>query len=386
MPLAPAPGRQCGYQPRLDHGTPSRATGQTGILAGPDLTFFKESAVISVALVALVTSSCSYPGVQTAPLARQARVSAAAQSAAAPETPKAVPAVLPDVVARVNGETVTKAELEAAIGALERRNQGPVPPDQRDQIYRGVLDQLVGFKLLSQEAATQKVAVPDAEIDAQLAQIRQQFPTEEAFTQALAQQQKTVEGLKADARGTIAIQKMLETSLAGKVAVTPAQSQEFYDKNPDQFKQPEQVRASHILISVPAGADAPTKTAAQQKAEGLLKQLKSGGDFAALAKENSQDPGSAVNGGDLGFFGRGQMVGPFDEAAFTLATGATSELVETQFGYHIIRVAEKKAAGLIALDDVRTEVEQYLLGQNRQREMKVFVDALKAKGKIEILI
>jgi peptidyl-prolyl cis-trans isomerase C len=347
--------------------------------------------VISVALVALVTSSCSYPGVQTAPLARQVRVSAAPQSAAAAEPGKAVPAqavpaVLPDVVARVNGETVTKTELEAAIGALERRNQGPVPPDQRDQIYRGVLDQLVGFKLLSQEAAAQKVVVPDAEVDAQLAQIRQQFPTEEAFNQALAQQQKTVDGLKADARGTIAIQKMLETSLAGKVAVTPAQSQEFYDKNPDQFKQPEQVRASHILISVPASADAPTKAAAQQKAEALLKQLKSGGDFAALAKENSQDPGSAVNGGDLGFFGRGQMVGPFDEAAFTLATGATSELVETQFGYHIIRVAEKKAAGLIALDTVRTEVEQYLLGQNQQREMKVFVDALKAKGKIEILI
>jgi len=352
--------------------------------------------VVSVALVALLTSSCSCQGLHPAPALRaslaaspQAAASQAPPAEAAPSeaaSPKAVPTVLPDVVARVNGESVTKAELESAIAALERRNQGPVPPDQRNQIYRGVLDQLVGFKLLSQEAAAQKVAVPDAEIDAQVAQIRQQFPSEDAFNQALAQQQKTVDGLKADARGTMAIQKMLEASLAGKVAVTPAQTQAFYDKNPDQFRQPEQVRASHILISVPGGADAAAKTAAQQKAEGLLKQLKSGGDFAALAKEHSQDPGSAVNGGDLGFFGRGQMVGPFDEAAFTLAAGATSDLVETQFGFHIIRVAEKKAAGLVALDDVRTEVEQYLLGQNRQREVQTLVDTLKAKAKVEILM
>ena len=170
------------------------------------------------------------------------------------------------------------------------------------------------------------------------------------------------------------------------MAVTPEQAKKFYDENPDQFKQPEQVRASHILIGAPENADAAAKAAAKRKAEGLLKQLKSGGDFAALAKENSQDPGSAIKGGDLGLFPRGQMVGPFDQVAFTLAPGATSDLVETQFGYHIIRVVEKKEAGAVALDEVRPQLEQFLQNQNRQREMTSYVAALKAKGKVEVLI
>jgi peptidyl-prolyl cis-trans isomerase C len=261
-----------------------------------------------------------------------------------------------------------------------------VPPDQRDRVYRGVLDQLVGITLLTQEAAARKVAVPDAEIEAQLAQVRKQFPSETVFNEALKQQNKTVDMLKSEARNSMAIQKMLEQALAGKVAVTPKQAQDFYDKNPDQFKRPEQVRASHILISVPQGADGPTKDAARKRAEGVLKQVKAGGDFAALAKEHSQDPGSAINGGDLGLFQRGQMVPPFDQAAFTLKPGSTSDLVETQFGYHIIRVTEKKEAGTVTIEEARPQLEQYLLNLNRQREMQTFVDGLKAKGKVELLL
>jgi peptidyl-prolyl cis-trans isomerase C len=300
--------------------------------------------------------------------------------------PKPVPAVIPDVVARVNGETVTKAQFEDALSALEQRNQGPVPPEQRDRVYRGVLDQLVGIKLLAQEAAARKVAVPEAEIEAQLEQMRKQFPSEAVFTEALKQQNKTVETLKAEAHDSLAIQKMLEAALADKIAVTPRQAQDYYDKNPDQFKRPDQVRASHILISVQQDADVAAKAAARRKAEGVLKQVKAGGDFSALAKENSQDPGSAINGGDLGFFQRGQMVPPFDQAAFTMKPGSTSELVETQFGYHIIRVTEKKDAGTVTIDEVRPQLEQYLQNLNRQREMQTFVDGLKARGKVEILL
>jgi peptidyl-prolyl cis-trans isomerase C len=261
-----------------------------------------------------------------------------------------------------------------------------VPPDQRDAVYRGVLDQLVGLKLLSQEVAAKKVAVSEADVDAQLAQIRSQFPSEDVFNQALKAQNKTLEIIRADARRSMAITKMLEAAIEAKVAVSPEQAKRFYDENPDQFKRPEQVRASHILIGTQENADVAAKATAKRKAEGLLKQLKSGGDFAALAKENSQDPGSAIKGGDLGFFSRGQMVGPFDEVAFTLAPGATSDLVETQFGYHIIRVVEKTEAGAVALDDVRPQLEQFLQNQNRQREMASYIGALKAKGKVEVLI
>jgi peptidyl-prolyl cis-trans isomerase C len=339
--------------------------------------------VIQVVLVILLVtaSACN----RSAATPAEAGASATATPAAG-GPPKPVPAVIPDVVARVNGETVTKQQLEEAVAALAQRNQAPVPPEQRDRVYRGVLDQLVGMKLLAQEAAARKVAVPEADIDAQLAQMRKQFPSEAVFNEALKQQNKTMDMLKAEARDSMAIQKLLEQALADKTAVSPQQTQEFYDRNPDQFKRPEQVRASHILISVPQGADGPTKDAARKRAEGVLKQIKAGGDFAALAKEHSQDPGSAINGGDLGLFQRGQMVPPFDQAAFTLKPGSTSELVETQFGYHIIRVTDKKDPGTVTIEEVRPQLEQYLQNMNREREMQTFVDGLKAKGKVEILL
>ena len=311
---------------------------------------------------------------------------AATSPAAQPAAPKPVPAVLPDVLARVNGESLTKTEFEAAVAAVEQQNGGKVPPEQRDRIFRAVLDQLVGVKLLAQEVKARNVSVPEADVDAQIAAIRKQFPSDEVFTQALKARLTTVDGLKADARRELAIAKLLEGALADKVAVTADQAKKFYDENPDRFKQPERVRASHILIGVPQGSDAVTKDAARKRAADILKQVKAGKDFAALAKEHSQDPGSAVQGGDLGLFPRGQMVGPFDEVAFTMAPGATSDLVETQFGFHIIRVVEKQAARTVPLEEVKPKLDEFLLNQNKQRETLAFVEGLKAKGKVEILL
>ena len=117
----------------------------------------------------------------------------------------------------------------------------------------------------------------------------------------------------------------------------------------------------------------------------ILKEVAAGKDFAALAKQYSQD-GSAAQGGDLGYFGRGQMVAPFENAAFALQPGQTSELVETQFGYHIIRVTEKQAARTMTLDEVRPQLEQFLQARTRQEQTQAFVETLRAKGKVEIFI
>jgi peptidyl-prolyl cis-trans isomerase C len=182
------------------------------------------------------------------------------------------------------------------------------------------------------------------------------------------------------------IDRMLEAEVAAKTAVTSEQINDFYSKNPSEFQQAERVRASHILIRVPEGADGAAKEQARARAAEILKEVQAGKDFAALAKEHSQDPGSGPSGGDLGYFERGQMVGPFEQAAFSLPAGQTSDLVETSFGYHIIRVADKQVARTIPLTEVRAQVEQFLQGQNRERETQAFIGTLKAKGKVEILI
>jgi peptidyl-prolyl cis-trans isomerase C len=332
-------------------------------------------------IVVLVVCGCSRASTEAA---TPATTPAAAQATLA--APKPVPPQIPDVLARVNGEAVTKADFDRAVQALEARAGGPIPPEQRDQVLRGVLDQLIGYKVLAQETRARNVAIPDAEVDARIGQIRGQFPSEADFTQMLAQRKLTLEQVKSDARQDMAISKLIEGEIASKVAVKPEQVTDFYTKNPDQFKQGESVRASHILISVPKDADAATKAQGRAKAEQVLKDVKAGGDFAALAKQHSADPGSAANGGDLGFFQQGQMVGPFNDVAFGLAPGAISDLVETDFGFHIIKVAEKKAGRTIPLEEVRPQVEQYLEQRNRQEQTEVFVNGLKMKGKIEVLI
>ena len=309
-------------------------------------------------------------------------------SAAAPQEPavKAVPAQLPEIVARVNGEAINKADLENAVRGLEGRAGGPVPADQRDRVYRGVLDDMIGYKLLMQEAKARQIAVPDADVDAQVAQIRSQFQSDAQFQQALAAQKMTLEAVRDDARAEMSVEKLVESEIAGKVAVKPEAITDFYQKNQDKFQQGPRVRASHILIGIPQNADPSTKQQAKAKAEALLKDLKTGKDFAATAKASSQDPGSAPNGGDLGYFEQGQMVPPFEQAAFALKPGEMSEVVETQFGYHIIKVADKQDSRLVPLDDARQQIEQYLTQQNRQAQTESFVSALKAKAKIEILI
>ena len=329
-------------------------------------------------------SGAPLPEMQAAEAVKTGQQPPAPSATAAP--PKPVPAVLPDVLARVNGDAITKVDFERAIRNVEQRAGGPLPADRRDMIYRGLLDQLVGLKLLRQEAAARKIQVPDAELNARIDEIKKQFPSEDVFTQMLATQKMTLADLRADQHDDLAVNRLLAEALKEKVTVSPEQIDTFYQQNLERFKQPDQVKASHILISVPQGADAAAKAAIRAKADDVLKQVKAGKDFAALAKEFSQDPGSAVNGGDLGYFRQGQMVGPFNDVAFKLAPGAVSDLVETQFGFHIIKVVDKKAAQTAPLDEVRPQLKQYLEGQNRQREAAALVAGLRAKGKIEILI
>lgn len=339
----------------------------------------------------LAFAACS----KSAPAAASSQTQATpAPGQAAPANPAAAPAAavkpvaaqLPEVVARVNGEAINRGDLEGAVTEVEARAGQPMPADQRDRVLRAVLDQLIGYRLLVQESAARKTAVPDADVEARIGQIRSQFPSEEIFQQQLQQRKMTLEQLRVDTRSSMQITLMLQAELEAKTAVTPEQVNDFYVKNPTAFQQGERVKASHILVRVQANADPAEREKARAKAAGLLADLKAGKDFAALAKQYSDDPGSGAQGGDLGYFQRGQMVPPFEEAAFALPVGQTSELVTSDFGFHIIRVTDRQPGRTQAIDEVRGEIEEYLLGQNREQQTRLFVDALKAKGKVEIYI
>jgi peptidyl-prolyl cis-trans isomerase C len=297
-----------------------------------------------------------------------------------------VPASLPSVVARVNGDEISRTDFEKAVRTLEGRAGGPVPSTERDRIYRQVLDELIAYRLLLQESRSRKIVIPDADVAARLASVRGQFPSEEAFTGMLAQQQLTVEQAQSEMKNELIIAKLLESEIAPKIAVGARDVAAFYEQNPAEFQIPGQVRARHILISASRDADASTRQAARDQAAGLLKRARAGEDFAALAKEFSQDAGSAVSGGDLGFFKPGDMVGPFNDVAFSLAPGAISDLVETDFGYHIITVVEKQAPRSVSLDEARPSIEEYLQTMSRRQHTQAFVQGLRDKGKVDVYI
>jgi peptidyl-prolyl cis-trans isomerase D len=161
--------------------------------------------------------------------------------------------------------------------------------------------------------------------------------------------------------------------IASQIAVPEQELKDYYEQNKTRYGEAEQRRASHILFTVGDKGSAPTKDAARKLAEEVRAQLKANpGDFAKLAREYSKDPGSAANGGDLGFFGRNMMVKPFEEAAFALKQGEVSDVVETDFGFHIIRVTEIKPEQTKPFDAVRADIEREF---RRQQAQKKFAEA-----------
>jgi peptidyl-prolyl cis-trans isomerase C len=304
----------------------------------------------------------------------------------APAAPKPMPPQIPDVLAKVNGEKIERWEFDNAVKRMEARAGGPVPPDKRDEVLRGVLDQLVAYHLLAQESRARKLAVPDADVDARLADIRKGFPTEDAFKQGIAAQGLTLDQLKSQAKTSLEVAKVIDAEVNSKVAVQDPEVKTFYDQNLQRFKQGDSVHAAHILIGVPQNATAEAKAEARAKANLVLKTVKAGGDFATLARANSQDSGSAQNGGDLGFFPKGQMTPAFEEAAFKLKPGSTSNLVETPFGFHIIKVLERRAPRTAPFDEVSGQIKDFLTQGQREQKLEQFVESVKAKGKIEILV
>jgi peptidyl-prolyl cis-trans isomerase C len=300
------------------------------------------------------------------------------------EPAKPFPAQLPDVIARVDGEDVKKSDFDLLIKNIEL-GRGPVPAEQRDEVYRGMLDRLITYKVLEHEAAKRKISATDAEIEDRLRGMRAQFPNDDEFKKALAARNMSEDRLRADSRVEIAIGKMIDGETAAMPQVTDAEAKDFYDKNPDKFKQDESVRASHILLLVDEKADAATKKKTRAEIDAILKKARAGEDFAALAKAHSKD-GSAAQGGDLGYFGKGRMVPAFEQAAFALKPGEISDVVTTQFGYHIIKLTERKPASTVPLDTVSAQLKQFLTEQKKKERVDGFIKSLKDKSRIEVLV
>jgi peptidyl-prolyl cis-trans isomerase C len=339
---------------------------------------------VSILALTLGAACRKPPAEQTkAPATSSTTTPAAKPADAPPAPPKPMPAQLPDVLARVNGEPVMKADFDRLLRNVEIGN-GPIPPDRRDQVLRNLLDQLITYTVMTQEAKAKNVTVSEGEIDERIKQMRGSA-SDVDFQKALEARKMSPEQLRTDARVQLTIEKMMDAQVAGVARASDAEAREFYDKNPEKFKQGDSVRASHILLRVDPNAPEPTKKQARARIDGILKRARSGENFEALAKQHSQD-GSARQGGDLGYFERGQMVPAFSDAAFSLKPGEISGVVTTQFGYHIVKVTDRKPATTVPFEQVSNQIVEYLLSQKKQERATQFVDDAKKRARIEVLV
>lgn len=315
---------------------------------------------------------------------------AAIDAAAVQPEPKADPSA---VVVTVNGEAVTRGQVDQAVDRQMRMagaQMGNLPPELlaqvKKQISQNTLESLVRQTLLDQQVEAAHIEVTEAEALAYIAERgAQQNPpiTVERLQQMVESQGGNFDEFKAEYRTGLARQKFMETQWAGKIDVNDADAQAYYEGHPKEFVKPEMVRASHILIAPDPNAADPNqaKAVAKAKAEALLTQVKSGADFAELAKANSSCP-SKAQGGDLGIFGRGKMVKPFEDAAFALEPGEVSGVVETQFGYHIIKVTEHTDAQTVPLEEAKTGIIERLIAQKKNQAVQEYLQGLKDKATI----
>jgi peptidyl-prolyl cis-trans isomerase C len=343
--------------------------------------YFSQKAVL---LPLLAAALLALPG--GAAFADEAKKPTAADEAKKSAPAEAAKTSPGDVLAKVNGTSITRGEVDRAMKVLLAQNPArqPMTAEMTKQAQEATLNQLITAELLYQAGTKKEIKDLDKQVQDRISQSKAKFPSAAEFEKALATNDLTEKDLAVITRKDIVITKLVETEIVTKVTVPEADAKKFYDENKDKFfKQEAGVRASHILISVDPKAKPEEKKAAKEKAEAIRKRIVAGEDFATLAKSESGCP-SSKQGGDLGFFSKGQMVEPFEKAAFALKPGELSDVVETQFGYHIIKVTEKKEAGSVPFEEVKDKIQTYLKNQKIQKAVADYSDELKKKATIEL--
>jgi len=289
-----------------------------------------------------------------------------------------------DPVQRVNGTAITRGDVSRAAKALLEQNRVPQPPtpEVMQQANQAALSQLISAELLYQAAGKIEIKDLDQQVAQKIAQSRTGHQGEAEFQKTLKDAGLTFEALQQLVRKDIVINYFIDKQFASKATVSEAEAKKFYADNSDKFKLGNMVRASHILIGADDKAGAEERKSAREKAQALLKRVKEGEDFGMTAKAYSTCP-SKARGGDLGSFGQGQMDPAFEKVAFSLKPGAVSDIVETPFGFHIIKVTEKQAARTESYQSAKARILQYLKREKILKLVSDYVAELRSKAKIE---
>jgi peptidyl-prolyl cis-trans isomerase C len=285
----------------------------------------------------------------------------------------------------VRDTAITLAEVDVLCSYwTQRRTPEAQGVANRRELQLRAADYLIEQVLLAQEAEKRGIAASDSLVDQRLGRWEGQFPDPTVRDQALAERGMTREQLREEFRRDLLVQALVRTAVADTVQVPDADVPAYYAAHPEYFDMTE-VHARHILKRIDPTAAPESLAAARATVADLRQRVLQGEDFDALARQHSDCP-SKAQGGDLGFFTRGRMVPPFSEAAFALAPGQVSDVVQTDFGFHVIKVEERRNEGGRPLEEVAPAIRQYLRNQRIQEAVDALAQQLRPKGKVKMMV
>lgn len=295
-------------------------------------------------------------------------------------------AVPTDTAALVNGALITTAEYRgelARILRLQKKTEHDLDPIRLAQTKKEALDTLIGRELLYQESLREGILIKDTDVDAEIATLRSQFPGEAEFNVSLGKLALSREALMMQIRRGMAIQALIDSRYRAKLVVTDVEARNYYDLHQDAYSLPVQVRLSHILVKPGMVVTGSGKTPARTKIEDIQRRILQGEDFALLSVE-SDDASSSAKGGDLGYFTPGQLGKKLESTAFLLAVGQVSAIVEDRFGYHILKVTERRPKTVLPFEEVRERVSKQLQRERVLAEVTPYLKRLRETARVEI--
>ena len=289
------------------------------------------------------------------------------------------------LVVTVNGRELNENEVVQEEDRIRAQLAGRVPMQQLEGmgevIRQQAVNNMINRVLLEQAADREKIEIPEEQVKERADQVKSGFGSDEAFKEQLEASGLTESGFTQEVELALRIEMLLDGQTNDLGATAESDIRDFYDTNIERFKKPEQVQASHILIPFGEADGEGEKAAKREKLDSLLTEVRAGADFAQLAGEHSSCP-SKTRGGDLGFFGRGQMVKEFEDTAFGMAVGDVSDIVETQFGYHIIKVTGHQDASTVPFEEAKGDILAYMDGQRKQQAVSDYIDSLRTAASI----
>ena len=284
------------------------------------------------------------------------------------------------IVAVVNDEVITAADVEEHLSTLLDRQ--PAAPANADpaQMRQAILQRLVEQRLILQEAKRDGIVVSAEEVAKRFEEIRSQVDSEEEFQRSLDEAHLSREQLKEQLRDQLMVQRVMDANVRSTIIVSPQDVARELGAHPELAKSGDRVRVSHILVRV--GDDRP-EDKARALIEDLHRQLAAGADFAALAKRYSEDS-HRDKGGMMGWVAKGELLPELDAALFNLKAGELSDPIQTRLGFHLVRVEERRTAASLSLTEANQEVYQQLYQKKFQEAFGRWLSGLKQRAYINI--